>query len=122
MIPAQLEDDAYRGFKREWKRSPWIVSIVVAMLIFGLVIYLFIYPTLAHSADIAKVQLDVNSVQMEVADIKVELLDREIISTRSLQCKATNKEFFTIRITELLKKYYTLTRIAYPLPTCEDLK
>ena len=114
MAITDLQKDVYMGLKGEWKRAPWTVTSVIAIWMVFWAVYLFIYPTVAGTAE-------VGSVKEDVKNVMVQLIDREIITTRGLQCKSPSKGFFTARLQDLMRQYYDLTKTAYPLPACEDL-
>jgi hypothetical protein len=111
---SELHKDVYNGLKGEWVKTPWTVSAVVCLWLVIWAVYLFVYPELAHGAEVSAVKEDVKSVM-------VQLVDREIITTKGMECKSSSKAFFTARIQDLMRQYQKLTGTPYVLPSCGDL-
>jgi hypothetical protein len=55
-------------------------------------------------------------------EVQVKLLKHQIIEAKIQQCNASSKLYFTQRINELMDEYYSLTRVRFDMPACEDLK
>jgi hypothetical protein len=64
---------------------------------------------------------EVTALRGEVATVRVSLVEKAILDTLAVRCRAADKSFATSRLQALRAEYFQLTRREYPLPTCEEI-
>lgn len=69
---------------------------------------------------------DQKTAQIQIAELRVESLEERMFDLRVKQCEAIDKgespRQYTIRLEDLLRKYWDLKKERPPLPVCAELK
>jgi hypothetical protein len=68
---------------------------------------------------------EVKDLVQEVRDARKEALEKDLIQIRGFQCRAETqdaKQNFTIKLQELIDRYYDLTRKNPWIPDCRDVQ
>jgi len=117
MIPSQLADDLYTGFKTGFKRAPFLWSLMSGLWVLAGLIYFFVYPQLAQASDMKRMDTKVDIVLRIVLEQKLKDLVR-------VQCDGPDNAWWTLENQIRLQKeeYQNLTAKSWTKMPCDEAR
>lgn len=116
-MPADLVNDVYQGVKQGLSKAPLLWGSTLCLWAAAVAVYLWVYPTLARSAEVKLIETKVDIVLR----IAMEQQLRDMVRIRC-DSPATAYWPLQIQIQKQAGEYESLTRKEWKEPTCEEAR
>ncbi len=104
----------------------WFMVVVSVMNLMGLAVHVALACGLTPVFSGFAYASDVKTTQVNLADVRVEQLEWRAFDLRVKQCEAIKKhenpQPFTIQLSDIIKRYQSLTSRRLQIPQCNELE
>lgn len=116
-IPDNFLNDIYRGLKSDVRQHPWMALSVGLLWTTAWVVVIFVYPTLAHTADVQKTDSKVDIVLRVV-------LEQQLKDMVRVQCDSPDSSWWPVenRIKDQQKEYESMTNRKWHKMSCLEAR